>query len=92
MISWIDAPWICFCDIHAEPESKAIFLTTDGVDAALWRIILRQLGSGLAAEFGGSDPGLLMHFFNSLTIDGFNFIPSVSFSVIDADINDNAKY
>lgn len=81
---WIDAPWICFCDIHAEPESKA-FSHSDGIDAASGGLF--DL-AGLAAEFGGSDP-TFDAFFNSLTIDGFNFIPSVSSLAINdhSDIN-----
>lgn len=70
---WIDAPWICFCDINAEADSKAETYT-DGIDAAPGGLF--DLGA-LAASFGGTDP-TMDAFFDSLTIDYFNFIPAVS--------------
>lgn len=70
---WIDAPWLCFCDINADANSKALPYT-DGIDAAPGGLF--DLGA-LAASFGGSDP-TMDAFFNSLTIDYFNFIPAVS--------------
>ncbi len=70
---WIDAPWICFCDINADANSKALSYT-DGIDAAPGGLF--DLGA-LAASFGGSDP-TMDAFFGALTIDYFNFIPAVS--------------
>lgn len=70
---WIDAPWICFCDIYADASSKANTYT-DGIDAAPGGLF--DLGA-LAESFGGSDP-TMDAFFASLTIDYFNFIPATS--------------
>ena len=70
---WIDAPWICFCDIYADANSKAKTYT-DGIDAAPGGLF--DLGA-LAASFGGSDP-TMDAFFAALTVDYFNFIPATS--------------
>ena len=69
---FIDAPWICFCDIEAEASSKA-FPYSNGIDAGsggLYNI------SALAEDFD-SDPTVVA-FFDALTIDYFNFIPTIS--------------
>lgn len=70
---WIDAPWICFCDIEVEANSEA-HSYSNGVDAASGGLF--DLVS-LASDFGGSDP-TIDAFFGSLNIDYFNFIPTVS--------------
>ena len=69
---WIDAPWLCFCDINAEEDVIAESYT-DGPDAAPGGLFdLAALGGA----FGG-DP-TIDAFFDSLTTDYFNFIPTVS--------------
>ena len=70
---WIDAPWICFCDINAEANSQAESFS-DGIDAASGGLF--DLGA-LAAGFGTADP-TINAFFGALTTDYFNFIPTVS--------------
>ncbi len=70
---WIDAPFLCFCDIYADASSKANSYS-DGIDAASGGLF--DLVS-LAADFGNSDPTITA-FFNALNVDYFNFIPSVS--------------
>lgn len=79
---WIDAPWICFCDIHAEPDARANTFS-DGVDAAPGGLF--DLGA-LAAGFGGTDP-TMDAFFAALTTDYFNFIPVVSAMALNTNPN-----
>ena len=70
---WIDAPWICFCDIYADANSKA-FPYSNGIDAGsggLFDLI------AMADELGGSDP-TIDAFFEALNVDYFNFIPTIS--------------
>jgi hypothetical protein len=78
---WIDAPFLCFCDIgdagddddeaYADSEANSY---SDGIDAASGGLF--DLVS-LATGFGTGD-STITAFFNSLNIDYFNFIPSVS--------------
>ena len=70
---WIDAPFLCFCDINAEASSQAT-ASSAGVDAAMGGLF--DLGA-LAAGFTGSDP-VFDAFFSALTVDFFNFIPTIS--------------
>jgi hypothetical protein len=79
---WIDAPWICFCDINAEANSRAEAFS-DGIDAASGGLF--DLGA-LAAGFGTADP-TINAFFNSLTTDYFNFIPTVSAMALNTSAN-----
>lgn len=70
---WIDAPFLCFCDIYADAESRA-FSYSDGIDAApggLFDLV------DLSQDFIGTDP-TIDAFFAALNIDYFNFIPTVS--------------
>ncbi len=71
---WIDAPFLCFCDIYADAESRA-FSYTDGIDAApggLFDLV------SLATDFEDQNDPTIDAFFAALTIDYFNFIPTVS--------------
>ena len=70
---WIDAPFLCFCDINAEADSQAT-ASSAGVDAAMGGLF--DLGA-LAAGFAGTDP-VFDAFFGALTVDFFNFIPTIS--------------
>ncbi len=70
---WIDAPFLCFCDIRAEANSQST-ATSAGVDAAMGGLF--DLGA-LAAGFTGTDP-VFDAFFGALTVDFFNFIPTIS--------------
>ncbi|WP_397363622.1 T9SS type A sorting domain-containing protein [Olleya sp. R77988] len=69
---YIDAPFICFCDLTASANGEA-FSYTDGIDAASGGLF--DIGA-LSGSFG-TDP-LINTFFGALEIDYFNFIPSVS--------------
>lgn len=79
---WIDAPFLCFCDIHAEPDSKA-FSFSDGIDAAPGGLF--DLGA-LAAGMVGTDP-TIDAFFAALSTDYFNFIPTVSAMALSTNPN-----
>ncbi|MEJ6793340.1 MAG: T9SS type A sorting domain-containing protein [Lacinutrix sp.] len=81
---WINAPWICFCDINAEPDSRA-FLYSNGVDAAPGGLF--DLGA-LAAGMVGTD-ATIDAFFASLSTDYFNFIPTVSGMALNTNPNIN---
>jgi hypothetical protein len=79
---WIDAPWICFCDINAETDSESESFS-NGIDAAPGGLF--DLGA-LAASFGTAD-ATINAFFSSLTTDYFNFIPSVSAMALNTNAN-----
>ena len=79
---WIDAPWICFCDINAETDSEAESFS-NGIDAAPGGLF--DLGA-LAAGFGNED-ATINAFFSSLTTDYFNFIPAVSAMALSTNSN-----
>lgn len=79
---WIDAPWICFCDINAEPDSRA-FSYSDGIDAAPGGLF--DLGA-LAAGMVGTDD-TIDAFFAALSTDYFNFIPAVSAMALNTNSN-----
>ncbi len=69
---FIDAPFLCFCDLEVSASTKA-FNYTDGIDAASGGLF--DLGA-LAGSLG-TDP-TINAFFDALQTDFFNFIPSVS--------------
>tara|TARA_B110000503_G_C7147458_1_gene413622 strand:- start:343 stop:2412 length:2070 start_codon:yes stop_codon:yes gene_type:complete len=80
---WVDAPFICFCDIYADASSKA-FPYSNGVDAApggLYNL------SSLAEDFEGSNP-TVEAFFEALNIDYFNFIPTISSIALEVTNNE----
>ncbi|RAJ14643.1 T9SS type A sorting domain-containing protein [Olleya aquimaris] len=79
---FIDAPFICFCDLTASANGEA-FSYTDGIDAASGGLF--DLGA-LSGGFG-TDP-LINTFFNALQIDYFNFIPSVSSMALEITNNE----
>ena len=81
---WIDAPWICFCDINVEANSESESFS-DGIDAASGGLF--DLGA-LAAGFGTADP-TINAFFSSLTTNYFNFIPAVSAMALNTNANIN---
>ena len=81
---WIDAPWLCFCDINVEPDSKA-FSYSNGIDAAPGGLF--DLGA-LAAGMVGTDD-TIDAFFAALSIDYFNFIPAVSGMALNTNSNIN---
>ena len=70
---YIDAPWICFCDITSEALSRSHGHTAgpDTVPGGLFNI------EELAASFAVSDP-LVATFINELQTNYFTFIPSIS--------------
>ena len=70
---YIDAPWICFCDITSEALSRSHGHTAgpDTVPGGLFNI------EELAASFAVSDP-LVATFINELKTNYFTFIPSIS--------------
>jgi hypothetical protein len=70
---YIDAPWICFCDITSEALSRSHGHTAgpDTVPGGLFNI------EELAANFAVSDP-LVATFINELQTNYFTFIPSIS--------------
>ena len=70
---YIDAPWICFCDITSEALSRSHGHTAgpDAVPGGLFNI------EELAASFAVSDP-LVATFINELQTNYFTFIPSIS--------------
>ncbi len=70
---WIDAPWICFCDIEADASSQTSS-STAGLDTAMGGLFNLE---ELATEFAGADP-LMDAFFDNLETDYFNFIPTIS--------------
>lgn len=69
---FIDAIFICFCDLTLSEVSTA-FSYTNGIDAASGGLF--DIGA-LAGSFG--DDELINGFFNALQTDFFNFIPTVS--------------
>ncbi|WP_375238962.1 hypothetical protein [Aurantibacter sp.] len=79
---WIDAPWLCFCDINAETDAESESFSK-GIDAAPGGLF--DLGA-LAAGFGTADP-TINAFFGSLTTDYFNFIPTVSAMALNTNPN-----
>ena len=81
---WIDAPFLCFCDINAEPNSQA-FTYSNGVDASPGGLF--DLGA-LAAGMVGTDP-TIDAFFAALSTDYFNFIPAVSGMALSTNPNIN---
>ena len=70
---WIDAPFICFCDINANAESRSHSYSS-GIDAAMGGLF--DLGA-LSGSFAGGDP-TIDAFFAGLQTDYFNFIPTIS--------------
>ena len=77
---WIDAPFLCFCDITTEAFSSS-FSYSDGIDTAsggLFDI------SELAVDFAGTDP-LIDAFLSAMQTNFFNFIPSVSGMALEND-------
>jgi hypothetical protein len=70
---FVDAPWICFCDITSEALSRSHGHTAgpDTVPGGLFNI------EELAASFAVSDP-LVATFINELQTNYFTFIPSIS--------------
>jgi hypothetical protein len=70
---YVDAPWICFCDITSEALSRSHGHTAgpDTVPGGLFNI------EELAASFAVSDP-LVATFINELQTNYFTFIPSIS--------------
>lgn len=70
---WIDAPFLCFCDINASADSRAESFS-NGIDAAMGGLF--DLGA-LSDSFTGSDP-TIDAFFMNLETDYFNFIPTIS--------------
>lgn len=70
---WIDAPFLCFCDINANANSRS-FSYSDGIDAAMGGLF--DLGA-LSGSFAGGDP-TIDAFFAGLQTDYFNFIPTIS--------------
>ncbi len=74
---FIDAPFLCFCDLTDSADAQAPSFT-DGIDAAMGGLF--DMGS-LAAGFGG-DP-LIDTFFAALQTDFFNFIPTISAMALD---------
>jgi len=79
---YIDAPFLCFCDLEASANGQA-FSYTDGIDAASGGLF--DLGA-LSGSFG-TDP-LINTFFNALQTDFFNFIPSVSAMALEVTNNE----
>ncbi|WP_040559757.1 T9SS type A sorting domain-containing protein [Kordia algicida OT-1] len=70
---WIDAPFLCFCDINAAADSRSPSYT-NGIDAAMGGLF--DLGA-LSGSFVGGDP-TIDAFFLGLETDYFNFIPTIS--------------
>ena len=70
---WIDAPFLCFCDINAAADSRSQTYS-DGIDAAMGGLF--DLGA-LSGSFAGGDP-TIDAFFAGLQTDYFNFIPTIS--------------
>ncbi|MFD0862695.1 T9SS type A sorting domain-containing protein [Sungkyunkwania multivorans] len=70
---FIDAPFLCFCDLRADADSESP-AATDGVDAAPGGLFNM---TALADSFGGTDP-LITAFFDALQTDFFSFIPTTS--------------
>ena len=78
---WVDAPWICFCDINSDADSQA-YSYSDGIDAAPGGLF----DLGALADGFGSDP-TINAFFGALTTDYFNFIPAVSSMALNTNPN-----
>lgn len=70
---WIDAPFLCFCDINAAADSRSQTYS-HGIDAAMGGLF--DLGA-LSGSFTGGDP-TIDAFFMNLQTDYFNFIPTIS--------------
>ncbi|MFK7747586.1 MAG: T9SS type A sorting domain-containing protein [Kordia sp.] len=70
---WIDAPFLCFCDINADANSRS-YSYSNGIDAAMGGLF--DLGA-LSGSFAGGDP-TIDAFFAGLQTDYFNFIPTIS--------------
>ncbi|WP_298512370.1 T9SS type A sorting domain-containing protein [uncultured Kordia sp.] len=70
---WIDAPFLCFCDINANANSRS-HSYSNGIDAAMGGLF--DLGA-LSGSFAGGDP-TIDAFFAGLQTDYFNFIPTIS--------------
>jgi hypothetical protein len=70
---WIDAPFLCFCDINADADSRAETFS-NSIDAAMGGLF--DLGA-LSSTFTGGDPTIDAFFLN-LQTDYFNFIPTIS--------------
>ena len=78
---YIDAPFLCFCDLTASANGEA-FSYTDGIDAASGGLF--DLGA-LSGSFG-TDP-LINTFFAALQTNFFNFIPSISSMALEVTNN-----
>lgn len=70
---WIDAPFLCFCDINAAADSRS-HSYSNGIDAAMGGLF--DIGA-LSGSFAGGDP-TIDAFFAGLQTDYFNFIPTIS--------------
>ena len=79
---FIDAIFICFCDLTLSEVSTA-FSYTDGIDAASGGLF--DIGA-LAGSLGDDD--LINGFFGALQTDFFNFIPSVSSMALEITNNE----
>lgn len=79
---FVDAIFICFCDLTLSEVSTA-FSYTDGIDAASGGLF--DIGA-LAGSLGDDD--LINGFFNALQTDFFNFIPSVSSMALEITNNE----
>ena len=78
---FVDAPWICFCDLTASANSQA-FSYSNGIDAAMGGLF--DLGA-LTQDFGTG--GTTGAFLAALQTDYFNFIPTVSAMALDVTNN-----
>jgi hypothetical protein len=78
---FLDAPWICFCDLTASANSQA-FSYSNGIDAAMGGLF--NLGA-LTEDFGTG--GTTGAFLAALQTDYFNFIPTVSAMALEVPNN-----
>ena len=78
---FVDAPWLCFCDLTASANSQA-FSYSNGIDAAMGGLF--DLGA-LTQDFGTD--GVTGEFLTALQIDYFNFIPTVSAMALEVSNN-----
>ncbi len=78
---FVDAPFLCFCDLTASANSQA-FSYSNGIDAAMGGLF--DLGV-LTADFGTG--GITGEFLTALQIDYFNFIPTVSAMALEVPNN-----
>ena len=70
---FIDAPWICFCDITAQAIAQS-HGHTDGIDTSPGGLF--DINS-IAAEYTGTDE-LVNNFINQIQTNYFTFVPSIS--------------